>query len=132
MDYRNNPDELNENTIIYGHNLANQTMFGTLRYALNSYWYNKSANQIITFNTPNANMKFQIFSIYTIPTTNDYLDVTFPSVSAYQEYIDLVKGRSIYDFNVEVTPDDKLLTLSTCANGNDKRLVVHAKLIKES
>lgn len=132
MDYRNNPDELNENTIIYGHNLANQTMFGTLRYALNSYWYKKSANQIITFNTPNENMKFQIFSIYTIPTTNDYLDITFPTTDAYQTYIDLVKGRSIYDFNIEVTTDDKILTLSTCANGNDKRLVIHAKLIKES
>ena len=129
MDYRNNPDELNENTIIYGHNLANQTMFGTLRYALNSYWYKKSANQIITFNTPNENMKFQIFSIYTIPTTNDYLDITFPTTDAYQTYIDLVKGRSIYDFNIEVTTDDKILTLSTCANGNDKRLVIHAKLI---
>lgn len=132
MDYRNNPDELNENTIIYGHNLANQTMFGTLRYALNSYWYKKSANQIVTFNTPNENMKFQIFSIYTIPTTNDYLDITFPTTDAYQTYIDLVKGRSIYDFNIEVTTDDKILTLSTCANGNDKRLVIHAKLIKES
>lgn len=132
MDYRNNPDELNENTIIYGHNLANQTMFGTLRYALNSYWYKKSANQIITFNTPNENMKFQIFSIYTIPTTNDYLDITFPTTDAYQTYIDLVKGRSIYDFNIEVATDDKILTLSTCANGNDKRLVIHAKLIKES
>lgn len=132
MDYRNNPDELNENTIIYGHNLANQTMFGTLRYALNSYWYKKSANQIITFNTPNENMKFQIFSIYTIPTTNDYLDITFPTTDAYQTFIDLVKGRSIYDFNIEVTTDDKILTLSTCANGNDKRLVIHAKLIKES
>lgn len=132
MDYRNNPDELNENTIIYGHNLANQTMFGTLRYALNSYWYKKSANQIITFNTPNENMKFQIFSIYTIPTTNDYLDITFPTTDAYQSYIDLVKGRSIYDFNIEVTTADKILTLSTCANGNDKRLVIHAKLIKES
>lgn len=132
MDYRNNRDELNENTIIYGHNLANQTMFGTLRYALNSYWYKKSANQIITFNTPNENMKFQIFSIYTIPTTNDYLDITFPTTDAYQAYIDLVKGRSIYDFNIEVTTDDKILTLSTCANGNDKRLVIHAKLIKES
>lgn len=132
MDYRNNPDELNENTIIYGHNLANQTMFGTLRYALNSYWYKKSANQIITFNTPKENMKFQIFSIYTIPTTNDYLDITFPTTDAYQAYIDLVKGRSIYDFNIEVATDDKILTLSTCANGNDKRLVIHAKLIKES
>lgn len=132
MDYRNNPDELNENTIIYGHNLANQTMFGTLRYALNSYWYKKSANQIITFNTPKENMKFQIFSIYTIPTTNDYLDITFPTTDAYQSYIDLVKGRSIYDFNIEVTTGDKILTLSTCANGNDKRLVIHAKLIKES
>lgn len=132
MDYRNNPDELNENTIIYAHNLANQTMFGTLRYALNSYWYKKSANQVITFNTPNANMRFQIFSIYTVPTTNDYLDVTFPGSAEFQAYIDLVKGRSIYDFNVSVGTDDKILTLSTCASGNDKRLVVHAKLIKES
>lgn len=132
MDYRNNPDELNENTIIYAHNLANQTMFGTLRYALNSYWYKKSANQVITFNTPNANMKFQIFSIYTVPTTNDYLDVTFPGSTEFQAYIDLVKGRSIYDFNISVSTDDKILTLSTCASGNDKRLVVHAKLIKES
>ena len=132
MDYRNNPDELNENTIIYGHNLANQTMFGTLRYSLNANWYKKSANQIITFNTPNANMKFQIFSVYTIPKTNDYLDVTFSNSNLFQAYIDLVKGRSIYDFNINVTTDDKILTLSTCASGSDKRLVVHAKLIKES
>ena len=40
--------------------------------------------------------------------------------------------NKIYDFNVEVNTDDKILTLSTCANGNDNRLVVHAKLIKES
>lgn len=131
MDYRNNIDELDENTIIYGHNLANQTMFGTLRYALNQGWYTKSKNQVITFNTLKSNMKWQIFSVYTIPVTNDYLDVTFASTEQYQSFIDMITARSIYDFQQTVTTNDKILTLSTCANGHDNRLVVHAKLIQE-
>ena len=44
----------------------------------------------------------------------------------------MIKDRSIYDFNVELDANDKILTLSTCSNGNDQRLVVHAKLIKEN
>ena len=131
MDYRNNIDELDENTIIYGHNLANQTMFGTLRYALNHGWYTKSKNQVITFNTLKSNMKWQIFSVYTIPVTNDYLDVTFATTEQYQNFIDMITARSIYDFQQTVTTNDKILTLSTCANGHDNRLVVHAKLIQE-
>jgi len=132
MDYRNHVDNLDKNTIIYGHNLANQKMFGTLRYALNSSWYKKSNNQIITFNTINENMKFQIFSIYKVPVTTDYLTTNFASDSEYAKFIDMIKSRSIYDFNEEVTTSDKILTLSTCSNGSDQRLVVHAKLIKEN
>ncbi len=131
MDYRNNIDELDENTIIYGHNLANQTMFGTLRYALNKGWYTKSKNQVITFNTLRSNMKWQIFSVYTIPVTNDYLDVTFGTPAQFQNFINMITERSIYDFQQTVTTNDKILTLSTCANGHDNRLVVHAKLIQE-
>ena len=129
MDYRNNSKNLDKNTIIYGHNLANQKMFGTLRYALNSAWYNKTINQIITFNTPEKNMNWQIFSIYKVPVTTDYLKTSFTSDEDYLDFIKLIKERSINDFNIDVTKDDKILTLSTCSNGHDQRLVLHAKLI---
>ena len=131
LDYRNSVDHLSRNSIIYAHNLANQKMFGTLRYVLNSSWYKKASNQIITFNSINENMKFQIFSIYKVPVTSDYLLTDFPSNEAYLDFIKMIKGRSIYDFNIEVDENDKILTLSTCSNGHDQRLVVHAKLITE-
>lgn len=130
MDYRNNVDELSRNTIIYGHNLANQKMFGTLRYALNSAWYKKTSNQIITFNTTNENLKAQIFSIYKIPVTSDYLVTDFANDNEYMDFIKLIKERSIYDFKIEINEKDKILTLSTCSNGSEQRLVVHAKIIK--
>ena len=131
MDYRNNIDELSKNTLIYGHNLANQKMFGTLRYALNSYWYKKAKNQIITFNTTKENMKWQIFSIYTIPVTTDYLETEFNSDGDYLSFLNMLSKRSIYDFKQTLTAEDKILTLATCSNGTKNRLVVHAKLIKE-
>lgn len=131
MDYRNNIDELDKNTIIYGHNLANQKMFGTLRYALNSYWYKKTKNQIITFNTTKENMRWQIFSIYTTPVVTDYLETEFKSDGDYLSFLTMLSKRSIYDFNQTFSADDKILTLSTCSNGTKNRLVVHAKLIKE-
>lgn len=131
MDYRNNIDELSKNTLIYGHNLANQKMFGTLRYTLNSYWYKKAKNQIITFNTTKENMKWQIFSIYKIPVTTDYLETDFNSDGDYLSFLNMLSKRSIYDFKQTLTAEDKILTLSTCSNGTKNRLVVHAKLIKE-
>ncbi len=131
MDYRNDPINLNRNTIIYGHNLANQKMFGTLRYALNKSWYKKTNNQIITFNTTKENLKWQIFSIYKVPVTTDYLKTVFNSDEDYLEFIKMITERSIYDFKVDFDASDIILTLSTCSNGNDQRLVVHAKLIKE-
>ncbi len=131
MDYRNRIDILNQNTIIYGHNIKDGIMFGTLRYALNSSWYTKTANQIITFNTLNAAMKWQIISIYKIPNTTDYLTTSFFSKEEYQTFLDMIVGRSIYNFKQPVTTSDKILTLSTCQNRGDERLVIHAKLIVE-
>lgn len=131
MDYRNNINILNQNTIIYGHNINGGIMFGTLRYTLNSSWYKNETNQVITFNTLNKAMKWQIISIYKIPNTTDYIQTTFYNKDKYQEFLDLIVGRSIYNFNKEVTINDKILTLSTCHNRGNERVVVHAKLINE-
>lgn len=130
MDYRNSIDSLDKNTIIYGHRNKQGLMFGTLKNVLEEKWYTNKNNQIITFNTLNADMKWQIFSIYTIKNTNDYLGNNFGSDELFIKFIDKIKTRSIYDFGIEVGPDDNVLTLSTCYNGPEHRLVVHAKLVK--
>jgi len=129
MDYRNNPEVLDQNTIIYGHNLKNGMMFGTLQRALKESWYNNPENLVITFNTTTKQMKWQIFSIYVVNVTNDYLYANFDYDSQFKEFVDKLKSRSIKDFGVEVTKFDKILTLTTCQNNSKQRLVIHAKLI---
>ncbi|MDD2409827.1 MAG: class B sortase [Bacilli bacterium] len=131
MDFRNNIDVLNQNTIIYGHNINGGIMFGTLRYVLNSSWYTNKDNQIITFNTLKKEMKWQIISIYKIPNTTDYIQTTFYNKEKYQEFLNLIIGRSIYNFQEEISVNDKILTLSTCHNKGNERIVLHAKLIIE-
>ena len=130
MDYRNDAKELNKNTIIYGHNIKQGIMFGTLKYALNSSWYKKESNQVITFNTPTKNMKWRIFSIYRIPATEDYLKTEFDSNEEYMDFLNMLKNRSINNFNVELNESSKILTLSTCFS-HTTRHVVHAVLESE-
>ena len=130
MDYRNNPNEYEKNTIIYAHNRKDKTMFGTLKNVLAAVWYKDIDNRVIKMSSENSNTLWQIFSVYTIETTNDYIKTIFKSDESYQKFIDLVKGRSLANFNTTVTTNDKILTLSTC-HGSTKKLVVHAKLIKQ-
>lgn len=129
MDHRNDKDDYGRNTIIYGHNMKNQTMFGTLKNLLSKSWYNTEENRIIKMSSEKYNTLWQIYSVYTLETTSDYIQTEFASDEEYQTFIDLVKGRSIANFNTSVTTSDKTLTLSTC-HGSAKKLVVHAKLIK--
>ena len=131
MDYRNSIYNLSDNTIIWGHNIKNGMMFGSLRYMTNESWYKNPDNQYITYNTKIKNMKWKIFSIYRIPVTNDYLYANFADKSEFQSFIDTIKGRSIYDFGTKVTSDDHIITLSTCSTPNTYRLVIHAVLVNE-
>lgn len=130
LDYRNNSKTLDDNNIIYGHNMSNGTMFGTLKKVLNSTWRKNEENLIISFDTESGKYKFKIFSIYKVDYTTDYLKVKFDSKNEKKDFIKLIKGRSSYKFNTDVGEDDKILTLSTCTGNNNKRLVVHAVLLK--
>lgn len=131
MDYRNNPETLDKNTIIYGHNIKQGIMFGTIKNMMNKSWYNNATNQIITFNTPSKNMKWQIFSLYQINETEDYLKTEFESDEEYMNFLNMLKSRSKNDFHVELTPNSKILTLSTCFS-HSTRHVVHAVLIEDT
>ena len=131
MDYRNNPENLDKNTIIYGHNIKQGIMFGTIKNMMNKSWYNNATNQIITFNTPSKNMKWQIFSLYQINETEDYLKTEFESDEEYMNFLNMLKSRSKNDFHVELNPNSKILTLSTCFS-HSTRHVVHAVLIEDT
>ena len=124
MDYRNNSQNFDFNTIIYGHGRKDGSMFGSLINVLNNDWVNKKDNLNILFYTLSDEYLFQIFSIYYIDTTDDYVDINYSD-----ELVNRIVKRSFYDFNIDVKDTDKILTLSTCYN-NDKKLVVHAKMIR--
>lgn len=130
MDYRNNIENLDRNTILYAHGRLNGTMFGSLKNIFDSDWFNDVNNHVIKLSTPTENTLWQVFSVYHIPTTSDYLQIDFSSDSEFLEFINMLKERSQYDFNVEFNELDKILTLSTCYN-DEERVVLHAKLIKK-
>jgi sortase B len=131
LDYRNDLNSLQDNTIIYGHRRYNQSMFGTLKNVLTDSWLSNTDNHIIKISAENSNYLFQVFSVYSIPNETYYLQNTFDTKDDYQEFLNTITNRSIYNFNTSINSDDKILTLSTCHNDGE-RLVVHAKLIKSS
>ena len=131
MDYRNSIDILNDNTIIYGHSRLDGTMFGTLRNIFLPEWQNNQDNYVIFMSTLKENYLFQIFTIYTINVEDYYIITNFNDNNEKQRWLDTMKERSIVDFNTEVDVNDKFLTLSTCYDNANKRLVVQAKLIKK-
>ena len=123
MDYRNNHNNLDFNTIIYGHGRKDGSMFGSLFQTLNQEWIKNKEHLIINFITLNHNYLFQIFSIYNIKTTDDYININYD-----EELVNKIKNRSIYQLDTDIIENDKILTLSTCYN-NEKKIVVHAKMI---
>src|SRR5574344_1050884 len=131
MDYRNGLITENKNTILYAHGRINGTMFGTLKNILTNKWLDNSDNFIIKTSTEEENGLWQVFSVYRIPTTSDYLQTSFTSDEEFVSFANKLIDRSAYNFNTSVSKNDKIITLSTCYNDDDK-MVMHAKLIKFS
>lgn len=130
LDYRNNLTN-NKNTIIYAHGRLDKTMFGSLRNILSSGWLNNTNNYVVKLSTEKENTLWQVFSVYHIPTTSDYIQTEFSSDDEFLQLITKLKDRSMFNFNTDVNSNDNILTLSTCYSDTEK-VVLHAKLIKKS
>ncbi|MFC5530513.1 class B sortase [Cohnella yongneupensis] len=131
MDYRNDREEPDRNTILYGHHMKNGTMFGSLiKYRKEAYY---DANRIISFDTLNYEMRWEIFSVYVTDTSFDYIRTEFEDDEAYVRFLKEIQSRSIYPSEVSLDASDRILTLSTCEyDFKSARLVIHAKLIVDS
>lgn len=128
MDYRNHNDNFDTNTILYAHGRLDNTMFGSLRKVIKEEWYTNPDNYILQYSNDYYSSKWQVFSIYRVKETDDYIKTNFSSNEEYISFINLIKSRSIYDFNIDVNTNDNIITLSSCYNDTD-RMVLHAKLV---
>lgn len=128
-DYRNKFDNTDKNIVIYGHNMKDNSMFGSLKNILNSDWYDNEENTNITLYTENEKCIYKVFSIYEIESENYYIKTEFSDDNNFEQFVKTIKKRSIKEFNIDVSKEDNILTLSTCANNNKYRVVLHAKKI---
>lgn len=129
LDYRNKLDGSDKNTIIYGHNMKDGSMFETLSNVLQKWWYEDSNNYIVTFTTEEKTFMYQVFSTYDIKNEDYYIKTKFNSDNDYEKFLKTIKSRSNHDYGIEITKDDTILTLSSCLGAGEKRVVLHAKKV---
>ncbi len=137
MDYKNNPKDLNDNTIVYGHHMSDGSLFSNLDVYKNLEGYKKSP--IIQFSTLYQDYQFKVFAVFlstSSPSTDNgfnYMITDFATDEKFTSFINEVRTRSIINTDVTVNPDDKIITLVTCAKDfDDARLVVMGRLVRDN
>ena len=139
MDFRDDfggvEEKQSENIVIYGHNMANNTMFGSLRYYRQDYsFWEKSP--FIQMSSNYKDYDYVIFG-FLVTSGNWYGDFIYwdmeelDTEESFQFYLDKVHEKQMYDTGIDVNSTDKLLTLSTCyANEDNSRFIVVARRLR--
>ena len=130
MDYRCSSDFSDRNTVIYGHNMKNNSMFGSLSYYSDPD-YNKLHHSVYIF-TPEKSYRYDIVSSYkTKINTKSYIN-QFRSDESFTEFLQFIleSSEGIDTANAQIEASDKILTLSTCVDSGARnyRYVLHAVL----
>ena len=129
MDYHNKLDGKDKNIVIYGHNTLDGTMFGTLKNIVKKEWYENTENHFINLVMENEIVTYQVFSTYSIKVEDYYINTIFKDTDEFDKFVNTLKKRSVYDYDVSVSGEDSILTLSTCTGNGKSRMVLHAKRI---
>jgi len=140
MDYRNvfgfDVSEQSDNIVIYGHNMANNSMFGSLRRYRQDYSYYET-NQFIELSSNYDRYTYVIFGLVITEGSADaqwrYWDMEeFATEREFNDYVDTVRLKNLVDIDVDVQYGDQLLTLSTCySDADDTRFLVIARKLRE-
>ena len=129
MDYRNNENVEDRNTIIYGHNMKDGSMFKDLvNYKKQEFL---KENQTIEFSNLKDEMQWMIFSVYITDTNFNYIRTKFVDDEDYERFLNEISSKSMYDTQTNVSKEDQIVTLSTCTyEFKNARLAIHAKRVK--
>ena len=124
-----------DNLIIYGHNMKDYSMFGSLMYYVSEDFYRQ--HKLISFDTIYEKQTYEIVAAIKtelVPEGSDefkYYEYTGSGdEDSFSEYVKFIEENKLYDTDAELSPGDKILTLSTCAyHSEDGRFIVVAKKI---
>lgn len=139
LDFKNDPQYLDDNTVIYGHHMTDGLMFSNLDKYKTLEGYKDSP--IIEYSTLYETYYFKVFAAFisNADTADDngnffnFIVTDFLTDNKFNGFIDEVEKRSIFKTGVNVQPDDKLITLVTCSYEFDSaRLVVMGRLLREN
>lgn len=112
MDYKNSSDFEDYNTIIYGHNMKNDTMFGTLINYKNQEYFNEHKEMYLF--TENKNFKIELFAGYITSSESDIYNLPKNS-STNENLVKTAMKKSTFKSEIEVSKEDRIITLSTCS-----------------
>ena len=136
VDYRCDIVNPTTNTIIYGHNMRSGTMFGGLKRYLDYDYY--QAHKTIIFKTLYEEQVYEVVGVglsevgYDDDETYKYYDfINALTGNELQEFLDNIQSLSVFDETIDITSNDKLLTLSTCNTYTENgRMFVVAKRVR--
>ncbi|MDO4519668.1 MAG: class B sortase [Eubacteriales bacterium] len=128
FDYENSGDLTDLNTIVYGHNMKNGSMFGSLKkYVREQEVYKKSKYFWIL--TPDRNFRYEIFSAYTTAVDSDTYTLFKGPGKEFDEWLPkMMKNSEIKTDASILTMQDRIVTLSTCTGDYSTRFVVQGRL----
>lgn len=127
IDYRIESGAEGKNVIVYGHNMKDGSMFASLKKFRNKEF--RQRHPSFSVYTSTGAYEYQVFATYTTSPDSVAYTVGFANDEEFMNYINIVKNWSDVDYGVDVTAEDKIITLSTCVNDNVDRYVVHAKRV---
>lgn len=127
IDYRIESGAEGKNVIVYGHNMRDGSMFAALKKFRQKEF--RQRHPSFSVYTSTGAYEYQVFASYTTSPDSDTYTVGFANDEEFMNYINIVKTWSDTDYGVDVTAEDKIITMSTCVNNDADRYVVHAKRI---
>ena len=118
------------NFIIYGHNMKDHSMFGTLTNYTNESYYKD--NPTLYYLTPNGNYRVELICAHIVESTVDNFPTLFSSTAEYQSYLNRITSSAFWVNSQAVNTNYQMITLSTCSYTSgyvDPRFLVHVILI---
>lgn len=129
VDYENSGDFSDCNTLVYGHNMKNGSMFGHLKKFREDETLYKQ-DKYFWILTPERNYRYEIISAYTTGVNSDTYTLFKGPGEEFEKYLETIKGYSeIKTDDTDLTIKDKIVTLSTCTGNESTRFVVQGKRV---
>lgn len=129
----NKTDYSDRVTVLYGHNMADGSMFANLHKFSDSSFFEEHDRFYVY--TPDSKLTYEIASAFVYDDRHIMNSFDFTDDSQFESYLDTILNPRSVSSNVrsglELSTDDKILTLSTCLNSGDGRYLLQGVLIKE-